>query len=72
MILEQSNYMMHSIISKNHVLSVTSNSEAKFNDDDDEVNSIAPNTTATEKVPSLNYNCVFNAVNNLYLINKNN
>ena len=32
--------MMHSIISKSHVLSVTSDSEAKFNDDDDEVSII--------------------------------
>ena len=56
------NTMMHSIISKRHVLSVTSDSEAKLNDDDDEVNIIVPNTTAPEKIPSLNYNCVFNAV----------
>ena len=32
--------MMHSIISKSHVLSVISDSETKFNDDDDEVSSI--------------------------------
>ena len=54
--------MVHSIISKSHVLSVTSDSEAKFNDDDDEVSIIVLNTTATEKVSSLNYSCVFNAV----------
>ena len=41
--------MMHSIISKSHVLSVISDSEAKLNDDDDEVSSIVYNTTATEK-----------------------
>ena len=63
--------MMHSIISKSHVLSVISDSEAKLNDDDDEVSSIVYNTTATEKVPSLNYNFVFNAVKKNYLQNKN-